>query len=429
MKLFAVPRMRHVVVALLSSAVLCSVLTSPRLAHATPLLARQGADWLQGWPMAGHDPQRTNRSPGAGPLTPHLLFTTPLLAGPVLIGADGSLYGWGQGGLRALDSHGQGRWMTPIEGSEGGPPVLAPNGLLLVNGLVLSGTGAARRAGMAVLAIASTGSLRWAIHALPWAPSVGGAFYSSTGKPIAMGQSVPLSKGVAPLVTPADTLYMPFVGPGASNAGVEVIAPTGRPLRRLQPYAEPAAVAWAPDGTLYDRVPEGLAALTPAGVLRWELPLSAAPFPGAVLVGGRARIYASAGTAVVACTAAGHQLWRRDIGAVVGTLAERADGVVLVVSAAGLTAVSPQGTVLWRRAVGRPPTIGYFSPSIAVDRTGRVYVGSADGMVRAIARDGTVLWTIRAGGPTSSGITPSVALGPHGVLVVAGTDERLRAYR
>lgn len=429
MKLFAIPRMRHVVAALLSSAVLCSALTSPRLAQAAPLPVGQVADWLQGWPMVGHDPQRTNRSPVAGPAHPRLLFTTTLLAGPVLIGADGSLFGWGQGGLRALDSRGQGRWAAPIEGSEGGPPALAPNGLLLVNGLVLSGTGAASRAGMAVLAIASTGSLRWAIHALPWAPSVTGTFYSSTGKPIAMGRSVPLSKGVAPLVTPANTLYMPFVGPGASNAGVEVIAPTGRPLQRLLPNVEPDAIAWAQDGTLYELGHQGLAALTPTGKLRWDLPIGAAQFPGSMLIGMHGQIYVGDGTAVSASTVSGHHLWRRDVGAVVGALAERADGVVLVVSAVGLTAVSPQGTLLWRRALGRPATTSSFSASIAVDRTGRAYVGSADGMVRAIARNGTVLWTIRAGGPTSLGVTPSVALGPQGVLVISGTDGRLRAYR
>lgn len=420
---------RYMVAAFVGSTTLSGALVPPSLAHAAPRQAASATRWLQGWPMVGHDPQRTNRSPETGPAHPRLVFTSPLLSGLVLISADGSLYGWGRGGLRSLDAGGRSRWVAPVEGAEGGPPALAPNGLLLVNGLVLSGTGAARRAGMAVLAITSSGAPRWAIHALPWAPSVGGTFYSSAGQPIAMGQSVPLSKGVAPLVTPANTLYLPFVGPGASNAGVETIAPTGRPLRRLLPNVEPDAIAWAPDGTLYELDSQGLAALTPAGVLRWALPIGATRFPGSVLVGMQGRIYAGDGTGVVACTASGHQLWRRDIGVPVDALAERADGVVLVVSTVSLTAVSPQGAVLWRRALGRSPAANYSAPSIAVDGTGRAYVGSPDGIVRAITRHGAVLWTLRAGGPTSLGGTPSVALGPHGTLVVTGTDGRLRVYR
>jgi outer membrane protein assembly factor BamB len=379
--------------------------------------------------MVGHDPQRTNRSPDIGPAHPRLLFTTSLIGGPALVGADGSLYGWGRDGLHALDAAGRSRWAAAVQSIEGGPPALAPNGLLFVNGLALSGRGAAQRAGMAVLAIAPNGTQRWAIHALPWAPFVQGTFYAPSGKPIPMGRSVPLSKGVAPLVTPANVLYMPFVGPGASNAGVEDIAPTGRPLRRLLPNVEPSAIAWARDGTLYELGRQGLAALTPTGALRWEQPVGATQFPGSVLVGSHGTIYASDGTAVVAFTPSGRLLWRRDSGAAVDVLAERVDGAVLAVNAAGLSAIAPQGTRLWHRALGRLPATTSSSPSIAVDALGRAYVGSADGLVRAITPDGAVLWTLHVGGPTNLGDTPSVALGPRGTLVVVGTDGHLRVYR
>jgi len=33
-----------------------------------------------------------------------------------------------------------------------------------------------------------------------------------------------------------------------------------------------------------------------------------------------------------------------------------------------------------------------------------------------------VLWTLAAGGPTITGATPSISLGPRGTLAVAGTD-------
>jgi hypothetical protein len=101
-----------------------------------------------------------------------------------------------------------------------------------------------------------------------------------------MGRSVPLSKGVAPLVTPAGTLYMSFVGPGSPNAGVEVITPRGQPVRRLSPKVEPAEIAWAADGTLYEVGLHGLVAFAPNGAQRWVRSLGEAlTNPAAILVG------------------------------------------------------------------------------------------------------------------------------------------------
>src|SRR6266516_2988270 len=94
--------MRRIAAALVSGAALCSALVLPTATHATPYQAGQTSGWLQGWPMVGHDPQRTNRSLDIGPAHPRLLFTTSLIGGPALVGADGSLYGWGPGGLRAV---------------------------------------------------------------------------------------------------------------------------------------------------------------------------------------------------------------------------------------------------------------------------------------------------------------------------------------
>ena len=56
---------------------------------------------------------------------------------------------------------------------------------------------------------AATGQQRWKVDTLPWAPQL---------------NNVPNSKGRAPLVTAASVLYVPFVGPGHPNQGVEVFA-------------------------------------------------------------------------------------------------------------------------------------------------------------------------------------------------------------
>ena len=81
---------------------------------------------------------------------------------------------------------------------------------------------------------------------------------------------------------------------------------------------------------------------------------------------------------------------KSDIGAAIAALAERADGVVLAIGAAGLSAITSRGTRLWHRALGHAPDTSSISPSIAVDAMGRAFVGSADGLVRAIAPNGLV---------------------------------------
>jgi hypothetical protein len=90
-----------------------------------------------------------------------------------------------------------------------------------------------------------------------------------------------LSKGEAPLVTAANVLYVPFVSPvyrpGANN-GVEVIAPTGVPLRRLLAgWSGPLTVAR--DGTVYEigGDSQGHAAVLASrtdGVLWWRRPVA-----------------------------------------------------------------------------------------------------------------------------------------------------------
>jgi len=308
---------------------------------------------------------------------------------------------------------------VPLSRIEGGPPALTPNGLVLVNGRDASG--------QAIAAVTAAGRRSWTVHALPWTTGI---------------RSVPNSKDLAPLVTATGLLYMPFVGPDLNgrgdNQGMEVVSSTGTPLRVLQPGV-PANVAVARDGTVYELGGRGthdaLMALTPTGARRWTQPLGFAYGPG-LLVGQGGTIYVADGTGVgpgqaaevAAYTPEGRRRWRLHTADGAATLAERADGAVLVATATSLSAVSPQGKRMWRRTLGRltraaaaAPTL----PSLAVDVAGRVYVGSSDGMVRAIGSDGALLWTVRVGGPGPS----SLALGADGRLVVAGTDGHLRVYR
>jgi len=252
--------MRCLAAALVSGAALSGALVSPGLARAVPRQATPAAAWLGGWPMVGHDPQRTNRGTSIGPARPRLRFVYRGHCGTPLIGPDGSLFSWCAQGLTALTPTGRQRWAAPLSQTEGGPPVLAPTGLVLAN--ANSGRTTYRHLFVVALSTA-TGAQRWAVHALTWSTLRG---------------DVPNSKGLAPLVTPTGLLYMPFAGPNHANAGIEVFSPAGQALRRLSPGAVPAAVAVARDGSVYVLGAQGLVALTAQGAPRWTLPIVTSGF-------------------------------------------------------------------------------------------------------------------------------------------------------
>lgn len=412
-----IPPLKRVIRALASGALLAAAgaLTLPPATQAATPRVKQATAWLQGWPMAGHDPQRTNHSPAVGPAHPllHAAYRGGCGQGQPLIGSDGSIYSWCAQGLTALTARAHRRWTAPLSPIEGSALALAPTGLVLAN----ANNGRTFYQHLFVVALsAATGTTRWAVHALPWS---------------ALQGDVPNSKGLVPLVTAAGVLYMPFAGPDHTNAGLEAFSPSGQPFRRLLPNVVPAAIAEAPDGTLYALGGQGLVALTARGATLWTQTTVATPFnaTGALMVGQRGTVYVADGAAVVAYAPDGHRQWRQDLGSQVATLAERADGVVLAVGAGMVMAITPTGRPVWRRALGRIPPSPLSAPSIAVDASGHAYIGTADGMVREIAPDGSVTWVQRVGGPTPSGEAPSVALGPDGTLVVAGMDGQLRVYQ
>jgi len=366
--------------------------------------------WAQGWAMVGHDPQQTGRSLSTVRLHPRLIFTyTDDACGTPLVDGAGGIYAWCGKGLTALTMTGRRRWRVALSPIEGGPPALAPNGLVLANANDGMTT---YRHQFIIGVVAATGQQRWIVHSLPWAS--------------ALGADVPNSKGAAPLVTAANLLYVPFLGPSPYHS-IGVFGPAGQSLPRLVLPAAPAAMAVAPDGTVYDLSGTELIAHAPGGAVRWQRP----SYANAVLIGARRTIYSADGTnGVGAYAPSGRLLWHCTTGDEVIRLAERADGTVLALGRTGLSAVSPAGRRLWRRPVGyqlRTPSAQ--PPTIAVDAAGRAYLGSDDGAVRVIAPDGALLWTLPAGGPTSLGHTPSISLGPAGTLVVARTDGRLSVYQ
>jgi hypothetical protein len=366
------------------------------------------AAWLQGWPMAGHDPQRTSRSPAVGPLHPRLLLTRPAAGGiaPVIDSA-GNIYAWSARALLATTVTGQQRWQFHI--GPDSPPALAPNGMIVARGFIngMMGLERSREFGLR-----SNGTLAWQ------KPHLG------------------FAKLVAPLVTPANVAYLPAVGPTETNARLDRVTPSGK-LRVIQPGFSFGAVAISPGGSLYalgryssseDTI--SLERLTASGKVAWRHSLISQV--SGLLVGRNGTIYVGGSTdelaksgVLIAYSPAGKQRWRLSLSGGMPSLAERAGGTLLAATEQELSAVDEQGHVLWHTALSG--STAPLEPSLAVDGHGTGYIGTADGLVRIIDPGGHVIGRLSAG-PGRPYETPISVLGPEGKLIVLGTDNRLRVY-
>jgi outer membrane protein assembly factor BamB len=358
--------------------------------------------WLQGWPMVGHDPQRTSRSPNTGPLHPRLLFTHKGFYAE-LAGPDGSLYGWNQSGrgIAALDASGRTRWT--IDGCcEEGYPALAPDGVLYdAGGLSSDQSGSGN--GTTAIAVRPDGSVKWRID--PFG----------------------LAKGAVALVSPDNLFYAPVIGPHNGTGsepyiGLNIVSPQGQVLQHLaQKFITPSL---GQDGTIYDANP--LRAADANGKVLWRHGIGAAVGP---VVGRGETIYVGTGHTLAAYTSAGALRWKLRWGDGTLALAERADGSLLVAGRSRLGAVSFTGRRLWsvriRKAIGR-----YDSPSLVVDSAGTAYVGTSDGKLRIISQNGRLVSALSVGpGDSQAGASAATCiLGPDGRLIVNGTDGVLRVY-
>ncbi|HEX6506905.1 MAG TPA: hypothetical protein VF221_04665 [Chloroflexota bacterium] len=379
--------------------VLCGIGLTSHAPPATAAPLHAAPDWLAGWSMNGHDPQRTNRSPATGPLQPHLIFQR---TGVYVryIAPDGNLYGGiseGEGTQlqeAAFSPTGGIRWshLARVEGQFVG---LGPTGTVFqIDNMQASG-------------------------------------YSARGKRLWKTQTLGLLKGVSPLVTGANQLYAPIVGPHgySTRIGINIVSGTGNLLQLFPGDWRSPAMSLAGVLYLFTQSSTELQARSPTGALLWQVDVGGTP--AALLdplVGKDGTVYVGNGTHLVAVTPDGQTRWTANKADGVLALAERADGSILSAGTNTLDAFSPDGTLLWSVPIGQSSDqLASYWPSLIVDAAGTAYVGSGDGIVRVISSEGKLVGQLPAGGHRSD-FPPQVLLGADGRLIVNGSDDVLQVY-
>jgi len=378
-----------------------------------PVSSAQVTSWELAWPMVGHDPQRTNRTTATVASHPRLVFSVPGVSEQPIVGPDGAVYSWTNNGLAAVAPSGTTAWTYRAWPAEGGPPVLAPDGTVYVNGL--------------------TGSE----IVLPNAAIIG---VGPHGRLASKLQPAGFSKGSPPAETRTGDLYLPYVGPTEQNSGLVVML-HGKRAPVLQPGFAFQSMAVGQNGSVYavgrySSHDDGLSIerLTPGGTVLWRHALRYDG--GSVMVGLHGHVYVASGVAVgtgsapytqlSSYTAHGRLDWRHRPALGTAVLAQRADGVILAAGQGELAAYAASGAPIWRLRV-RVSTLDAV-PSIAVDATNTAFVGSGDGHVSVVSANGILEETL-VGGPTSTTSAPQVAIGAEGRLIVVGTDSILRVYQ
>lgn len=364
-------------------------------------------NWLRGWPMAGHDPQRTNRSPLTGPAHPRLLWTRRGIDDQPIIAHNGTIYAWAGAGLTAFRTDGQARWHVPGWEGDGGPPALTPRmtvGVLALPRQIIDPT--------------RTKILTIGTH----------------GRATVRARSVGFSKTVAPLATTDGSLMIPIVGPKLSMqsyGGLEVVSPAGR-TGILLDHLPIESVAQATSGRLYAIITDlaganagetELDSLTRSGSVLWQYQGLAGP----LMAGTHGTVYSSMGNSLVALNTVGrvHVEWRRRLASAPTAIARGNGGVILSIGGQWLNAWTGRGKRLWRLSIGAQTQFG--NPAIAVDRADKVYVASPNGTLLIVSPSGHVEARLSIG-PRRGGIEPHIAIAPGHRLVVVGTDQTLRVY-
>jgi outer membrane protein assembly factor BamB len=190
------------------------------------------------------------------------------------------------------------------------------------------------------------------------------------------------------------------------------------PISRFEITAAPAI---GPDGTIYIMPENGdLHAFDRNGTLKWIFPMkgNGGP-PASPVVGSDGTIYIGA-ERLYAVNPDGTLRWKYNTGYYMdGPPAIAPDGTIYVPSQGYLYALEHGGGFKWRVLAQSEYPIG-SAPAIA--KNGTIYANTFDGVLHAIAPDGSVLWTYKTEGIVTD-VPSSPAIGRDGTIYFGGAGE------
>jgi len=383
------------------------------------------------WPMYQHDPQRTGRSPYAGPASPTLKAQTLFEVAPdtitnVAIDRDATIYfaasAGGRTGLFALYPNGTEKWFLrhPLCAAEGGHPTLGPDGTIYA----LSQEG--------VLAVNSNGTPRWErpvailYRRQHFATSADGRLYFVAGVVLPSG-SVAAPCLVAldadgrlvwvfdmqdETVLPLSPDYDMKQGWGGSTATNEVTSPS-----------------IGPEGNIYVGYDGTLWSITSGGTINWDSPLGPAGAkefqPGGPVISSSGTIYVVSTVhwisppKVYAVSSQGSILWESTLGGLMyGHPAIGPDGTLYIFHSYKrvnpdwlLTALDAQLNLQWEEETGD------FNGIPLVDTKGNVFV-AGENRVLCFTSNLSPLWSVILSGEQF--YRTGLAINQEGTLFVPG---------
>jgi outer membrane protein assembly factor BamB len=346
------------------------------------------------WPMTGRCPDHAGRSPTAGPRRPRVRWSFPTadqVYSSVAVAADGTVYcGSSDHHLYAIDGRsGARRWDRELDTAVGAPAIGADGAVFVGE---YTGAGSSH-----VYALEpQDGRTRWRYPVFdglgPTIDSRGWVYFAQAETVVAFRGDNGDQKGLFSLhggltLDPLLTLDDKLVGASVTAVEAQAIRPTMALWRySTAPDQALSSLASTADGTIVVGTRMGaLLGLSPGGGLRWRASLGAP---------------------------------------IVDTPAIASDGTIVVSVGQRLVALRPSAqpapallVPLWTYAAGT----ALAAPIVDL---GRVYVGGADGALRAIdTRDGTLAWSLPVGG--SLAVRP--AIGADGTIYLGSSDHRLYA--
>jgi outer membrane protein assembly factor BamB len=366
---------------------------------------------LGGWPVYGGDMQHTRRSQYVGPQTGALAWdkwladsasTAQLSFTEATVGPDGTVYvGLGQD-ILALGSTGALRWRY-VTGKE------------LLSRPAASADGTVYASSDKLYAFNPDGTLKWSCPAerTASAPATGadGAVYVGSANEVLA-------------LNPDGTLRWSYTTPAPSAFEPPADPPSKGPPPPPPPDYETllSTMAIGPEGSVYVQCWDGnLYALNPNGTLKWtyknDWSIRYTP-----MLGADGTLYAGCSpTKLCAINPDGSLKWQSAEDFSVEGMATGSDGWVYVGNGNSLYAVQPDGTLGW-----------YYQSSTYISQPalgpgGRIFVGADGNLCEVEAGLGTpygygnLLWSF----PTGSTLTPAIGL--DGTLYQGGGGHRFYA--